>query len=263
MSKTSSRRPSPALVVAILALIVAMAGSAYAATQLPKNSVGTKQLKKDAVTGAKVKNGSLTGSDIDLAGLGTVPSANNAERANVADKAIVAETVNKAKSAESADHATTAGHATSADSAGDADHAVTADSASFASSIPPAGPIHVVGATGEPQFLDGSTNRGTVPGGPVYQSVGFYKDTEGIVHLEGVIEPGTSGSPAGLLFQLPVGYRPAAGKFVAFEPAEKRGLLIGGTGAGFGGNEYSGMLVASDPSAGAIPLGGVTFLAQG
>ena len=42
-------------VVAMLALFIALGGAAYAATQLPKNSVGTKQLKKGAVTKAKIK----------------------------------------------------------------------------------------------------------------------------------------------------------------------------------------------------------------
>jgi hypothetical protein len=50
-------------VVAVIALFVALGGSAYAATQLPKNSVGTKQLKKGAVTGEKVKAGSLEAID--------------------------------------------------------------------------------------------------------------------------------------------------------------------------------------------------------
>ncbi len=62
-------------VVATLALFIAIGGaSAFAATQLGKNSVGTKQLKKNSVTtaklksnsvnGAKVADGSLTGADI-------------------------------------------------------------------------------------------------------------------------------------------------------------------------------------------------------
>jgi hypothetical protein len=41
-------------VAATLALFLALGGAAYAATQLPKNSVGTKQLKKGAVTAAKI-----------------------------------------------------------------------------------------------------------------------------------------------------------------------------------------------------------------
>jgi hypothetical protein len=46
----------------LLALFVALSGTAYAAT-LPRNSVGTAQLKTNAVTSAKVKNGSLRRSD--------------------------------------------------------------------------------------------------------------------------------------------------------------------------------------------------------
>ena len=57
------RRPSPATVLAFLALLVALGGTSYAAITLPANSVGTKQLKKNAVTGNKVKNRSLKAAD--------------------------------------------------------------------------------------------------------------------------------------------------------------------------------------------------------
>jgi hypothetical protein len=40
--------------IGLLALFIALGGTAYAATALPKNSVGTKQLKKGAVTKAKI-----------------------------------------------------------------------------------------------------------------------------------------------------------------------------------------------------------------
>jgi hypothetical protein len=43
------RKINYANLTATVALSVALGGSAYAATQLPKNSVGTKQLKKAAV----------------------------------------------------------------------------------------------------------------------------------------------------------------------------------------------------------------------
>jgi hypothetical protein len=82
-------RPSPAMVVAVIALICALTGSAYAA--LGKNSVGSRQLKKlsvttgkianNAVNGAKVAKNSLTGEDINLAALGTVPTATSAASA--------------------------------------------------------------------------------------------------------------------------------------------------------------------------------------
>jgi hypothetical protein len=45
-----ARRLTYANVVAKLALFVALGGSAYAATQLKKNSVGTRQLKNGAVS---------------------------------------------------------------------------------------------------------------------------------------------------------------------------------------------------------------------
>src|SRR5262245_61371447 len=70
-------------IVSTLCLFLLLAGgAAYAASHLAKNSVGTKQIKKNAVTGAKVKNQSLTGRDINLAKLGTVPSATHASSAD-------------------------------------------------------------------------------------------------------------------------------------------------------------------------------------
>jgi len=53
------RLPSPALVVAVLALLVALGGTTYAVTALPKNSVGAAQVKKNAVRSPEVKNNSL------------------------------------------------------------------------------------------------------------------------------------------------------------------------------------------------------------
>jgi hypothetical protein len=44
-------------VVSCLALFVSLGGSAYATTQLPKDSVGTRQLKDGAVTKAKLADG--------------------------------------------------------------------------------------------------------------------------------------------------------------------------------------------------------------
>ena len=61
------RPPSPALVVACLALAVSLTGGAYAvSTALPGNSVGTAQLKANAVNSAKVQNRSLRASDFAI-----------------------------------------------------------------------------------------------------------------------------------------------------------------------------------------------------
>jgi hypothetical protein len=110
MDQSKKRRwlhiPSPAMIVACVALFVALGGTSYAAIVLPANSVGTKQLKKSAVTAVKVKNGtltaakikngtltgakildgSLTGADIAAATLGKVPSAASAD--SVVDGAV-------------------------------------------------------------------------------------------------------------------------------------------------------------------------------
>src|SRR5829696_4922846 len=81
-------------VMATIAVFIALGGTGYAISKLPKNSVGAKQLKKnavttakvknEAVTGAKVKKGSLTGAQIDASTLGVVPSANRAGSADTA-----------------------------------------------------------------------------------------------------------------------------------------------------------------------------------
>lgn len=61
MRKTLLRRPSPALVVASLALGLVLAGTSYAAVQmLPRGSVGTLQLRNGAVTTAKLRSGAVT-----------------------------------------------------------------------------------------------------------------------------------------------------------------------------------------------------------
>jgi hypothetical protein len=48
------RRLGFAKVVSLLALFVALSGGAYAALQIPSNSVGTRQLKNGAVTLKKI-----------------------------------------------------------------------------------------------------------------------------------------------------------------------------------------------------------------
>jgi Collagen triple helix repeat (20 copies) len=54
MNATLKRLPSPALIVACIALVVALSGVSYAAGVLPANSVGAKQIKKRAVSLQKI-----------------------------------------------------------------------------------------------------------------------------------------------------------------------------------------------------------------
>ena len=66
------RRPSPAMIIACLALLVALSGTGIAAVNaLPRNSVGNAQLRNSSVTSIKVKNGSLLRADFRA---GQIPS---------------------------------------------------------------------------------------------------------------------------------------------------------------------------------------------
>jgi hypothetical protein len=180
--RTLLSKLSYANVTATVAIFLAMGGAgAMAATHLGRNTVGTAQLKAGAVTGAKVKDASLTGTDVDAASLGKVPAAAHAD------------------SATGADHATAAGRADTAaraDSAGRADRATVTATAKVAASAPPEA-VHHLGEPGEPTLHSGFT---------VVEPVGFYRDPEGVVHLEGEVLAGSE--LGGLLAELPVGYRP-------------------------------------------------------
>ena len=60
MSRLWKHRPSPAMIVAMLALFVAMGGTGYAVSKLPKGSVGSAQIRKNAVRAKHIKAGSIT-----------------------------------------------------------------------------------------------------------------------------------------------------------------------------------------------------------
>jgi hypothetical protein len=64
-------RPTPAMVIACVALGVALGGTGWAVTSLPRNSVGTLQLMANAVVSTKVRNGSLLRADFRA---GQIPS---------------------------------------------------------------------------------------------------------------------------------------------------------------------------------------------
>jgi hypothetical protein len=70
MSELSKRRPSPAMVVAVIALIVALAGTAYAAQKINGNLI-----EKQTIGAGKLKKKTLTGFQINTNKLGTVPFA--------------------------------------------------------------------------------------------------------------------------------------------------------------------------------------------
>jgi hypothetical protein len=135
MRKFVLRRPSPALVVAFVALLIALGGTSLAAFRLPRDSVGSKQLKHNAVTAGKIKNGAVTASKINTRGL-TVPDALHANSADSAAHATNATHATSATNATTADTATDARHATTADSATNATTATTAINADLLGGLP-------------------------------------------------------------------------------------------------------------------------------
>jgi hypothetical protein len=63
--------PSPSMAVSLTALVIALGGSAYAATGL----IDGNKLKNGSVSGSKLKKDTLTGRQIKESTLSTVPSA--------------------------------------------------------------------------------------------------------------------------------------------------------------------------------------------
>ena len=94
--------PSPSMIVAIIALVFAMSGTAVAASHLVN---GDSMIKKGSLSGNRLRAHTVTGTQINLAKLGKVPSATQADTATSATHAATADT------ATNATHATTAGNA--------------------------------------------------------------------------------------------------------------------------------------------------------
>ncbi len=153
------RLPSPALLISIVALVLAVGGGAYA--------IGASTNK----TIRKIVNRQIT---------------RRAPRLSV----------RHAVSTGSADTAKVA------DSARAADSAASAASAAIAQSLAPPEAVHLIGAPGEPNFENGAGNSLTLTNNPV----GFYKDRQCLVHLQGAL--GAKSLTGDAAFTLPPAYRP-------------------------------------------------------
>ena len=73
MSMLKSTRPSPAMVVSVIALVVALGGTAIAAQNINGGAI-----KKQTIGGGKLKEKTLTGFQINTNKLGAVPAAKRA-----------------------------------------------------------------------------------------------------------------------------------------------------------------------------------------
>lgn len=121
MLKLRFSRPSPAGVISVIALFIALGGTGYAASAI--TSVTPKKKKSSAVTKAYVKKTSKKIADQEIAKHAINPLTLTVNRANFATTA---------GTATNAGHATTADNATHATNADNAAHAVKADSATHA-----------------------------------------------------------------------------------------------------------------------------------
>lgn len=223
-------------VMATIAVFIALGGSAYAAAQLKKNSVGTKQLKNNAVTGAKVKDGSLNAADIG----GSVNSADHALTADSASRATSAD------SAVSADRAASASQAGNAEKLGGAPSSAYIQAGQVGGFIP--APHFEHADFGCP--FDLTVWHDSNP--EVNEVTGYWRDPFGVVHLKGfAIRCGTAETK---IFTLPPGFRPGKLEhFVAI--VENPGLEMGQVLV-----MAKGEVVAPDVSSnGSVALDGITF----
>jgi hypothetical protein len=216
------RRLTYANVMSTIAIFLVLGGATALAAGLAKNSVGTKQLKKNAVTAAKIKKNAVTTAKIKKNAV-TTPKIKN-------------DTVTGAKINEA-----TLG---------------TVPSATLANSLSPLEATHIVGNPGEPGFENGSSNF-PGEGGLGFNPVGFYKDHEGIVHLQGIAKAGPT---LPIIFTLPPGFRPATGKLILLEPIDERATIVAGSGVSSGGIDLSGKVLGTSEEA--VVLDGITYRAE-
>ncbi len=117
----SIRRPSPALVISLVALFAALGGTSYAVAtnsidsrEIKNGTIQGKDLKKRSIQGTKIQLNKIGGNAVKESTLGKVPSAASADTADNATNATNAANAGRANTAGSADNATNAGNAANA-----------------------------------------------------------------------------------------------------------------------------------------------------
>jgi len=106
MRRLLCQRPSPAMIVALLALFVALGGSSYAA--IKTGAVGARAIANNSVRSADIRNGTIRGTDV---------RANSLTNADIDNSKLRALTALTATSAATAASATDAGMLDGLDSA--------------------------------------------------------------------------------------------------------------------------------------------------
>jgi hypothetical protein len=196
------------------------------ATAFAAKKIGSNEIKSNAITTGKIKKNAVT-------------------TAKIKKQAVTAAKVKKGTLTGTQINASTLG---------------TVPTAQTANALAPSEGWHEVGAPGEPGFLNGWHNL-PAP----FESTAFYKDHEGIVHLQGFVNVGSGEEPiVGLVFTLPVGFRPGTGLSLVFPNVEENEeISVLGSNVSSGGKDLSGDIFANQGPGAIVSLNGITFRAEG
>jgi hypothetical protein len=185
-------RLSYANVMATIALFVALGGVGYAAIKVPRNSVGSKQIKEDAVKASELASDSVDSFNVldgSIAGNDILPNTIGGNQ--IGGGAI--------------------------ESAQLADGSVTEAKLDTPASFTSAGLPDAFGTCGGVGDSWGSFSP------DVNNSVSYYRDPTGIVHLRGIAVK--CGAATNTIFSLPEGYRPGKQEIL---PSFNSGFTAGG-----------------------------------
>jgi len=233
-------RPSPALVVALIALVAALAGTAAALpgrngvdkNDIQKNAVRSKHIKKNAVRSKHIKNGQVKAADL---------RANSVRSAKIADGSVAA--------------------------------ADLVPNEPFHNVGDPGEPAFGDGDDGDCTW----TNMGELAPGVRVNPVSFALDRDGIVRLAGLASSDNAGDGDGQcdeltdfrVFTLPPAYRPENVELHALSTDPNTGvsylaLIVGDEDVDAGGETLvSGGVYIQGSSPADVTLDGVTFRAAG
>lgn len=185
MKRILALRPTPATVIACIALFVALGGVSYG---VATNSIDTREITDNTVRSKDIRNNGIYGKDLRNNEVRAIDIRNNTIRGrDIANDTLTDDQVDESKLQQ----------VPSAALAGDSARLGGRLPGDFAAAPEP---VRLIGASGQPQFENGAT----APGG-LSLAPGFWKDGSDVVHLQGAID-----SAAGVTaFTLPAGYRPA------------------------------------------------------
>jgi hypothetical protein len=172
------RRPSPATVIACIALFVALGGVSYG---FATGSIDTREIADNTVRSKDIRNNNILTRDLRNNDVRGIDVRNNTLRGrDIAPNSITDDQIDESKLAEVPSAGLLGGR----------------PPASYAAAAQET--VHLVGAADEPPFQSGFVAEGGDTLAP-----GFWRDSLGTVHLQGSVT-----GAGGTVFTLPDGYRP-------------------------------------------------------